>query len=147
PRTVVLLGAFASAIILGGIDLFIAGASVNRLLNPLPIHFNDAILVACVGLCVNVISALLLKDQHHHGHSHGDSRGHGHAPDLNLKAAYVHVLADAVTSLLAIAALTGGKFFGCSSLDPIMGVVGSAVIAQWAYALLRDTSPILLDKE
>jgi cation diffusion facilitator family transporter len=141
------LGAYTSAIILGGIALFMAVESVNRLMHPLPIHFNEAIVVACVGLAVNVISALLLKD---HGHSHGDhghSHGHSHHHDLNLKAAYIHVVADAVTSVLAITALTGGKFFGWTWLDPIMGIIGSGVIAQWAYGLVRDTNVILLDKE
>lgn len=143
------LGGYTSAIVLGGIALFMAGESVNRLLNPLPIHFNEAIVVACVGLAVNIISALLLKDHHHHGgeHEHGHDHSHGHHHDLNLKAAYIHVLADAVTSVLAIVALTGGKLFGWSWLDPIMGIVGSGVIAQWAYGLIRDTNVILLDKE
>ena len=143
------LGAYTSAIILGGIALFMVVESVNRLLHPLPIHFNEAIVVACVGLAVNVTSAFLLKDQGHGelGHNHGRAHGHSHDHDLNLKAAYVHVVADAVTSILAILALTGGKFFGWSWLDPIMGIVGSAVITQWAYSLLRDTNVILLDKE
>jgi cation diffusion facilitator family transporter len=141
------LGAFTSAIVLGGIALFMAGESVNRLFHPLPIQFNQAIFVACVGLTVNVISALLLKDHHHHDHGHGHGQGHSHHHDLNLKAAYIHVLADAVTSVLAILALTGGKVFGWSWLDPIMGLVGSAVIGQWAYGLVRDTNVILLDKE
>jgi cation diffusion facilitator family transporter len=146
---VAVLGAFTSAIVLGGIALFMAGESINRLLHPLPIHFNEAIAVACLGLAVNLISAVLLKDQHHHGegHSHGHGHGHHHHHDLNLKAAYIHVLADAVTSVLAIVALTGGKFFGWTWLDPMMGIVGSGVIAQWAYGLLRDTNVILLDKE
>ena len=143
---VAVLGAFTSAIILGGIALFMTGESVNRLLNPLPIHFNEAIVVACVGLVVNIVSALILKDSHDHHHHHGHE-GHSHHHDLNLKAAYIHVLADAVTSVLAIIALTGGKMFGWTWLDPIMGIVGSAVIAQWAFALIRDTNVILLDKE
>ena len=141
------LGAFTSAIVLGGIALFMAGESVNRLFHPLPIKFNQAIFVACVGLTVNVISALLLKDHHHHDHDHAHGQSHSHHHDLNLKAAYIHVLADAVTSVLAILALTGGKVFGWSWLDPIMGLVGSAVIGQWAYGLVRDTNVILLDKE
>ena len=146
---IAVLGAFTSAIVLAGIALFMAGESVLRLFRPLPIHFNEAIAVACVGLTVNVVSACLLKDQHHHGvhghHHHGDEHGHEH--DLNLKAAYVHILADAVTSLLAIVALTGGKVLGWVWLDPVMGLVGSAVISQWAYSLVRDTNVILLDKE
>jgi cation diffusion facilitator family transporter len=147
---VAVLGAYTSAIVLGAIALFMVGESVNRLLHPLPIHFNEAIVVACVGLAVNVASAFLLKDQHHHGagHDHDHGQGHHHHHyDLNLKAAYIHVIADALTSVLAIIALTGGKFFGWTWLDPIMGLVGSAVITQWAYALVRDTNVILLDKE
>ncbi len=144
------LGAFTSAIVLGGIAFFMAGESVLRFFQPLPIHFNEAIAVACVGLAVNVTSALLLRDPHHHSATdhpahHGD--GHGHEHDLNLKAAYIHVLADAVTSILAIFALVGGKMLGWLWLDPMMGLVGSAVISQWAYGLIRDTHVILLDKE
>ena len=148
---IAVLGAFTSAIVLGGIACFMVIESVNRLLHPLPIHFNEAILVACLGLAVNVVSALMLKGPHSHGvghhHEHGDGHSQGHHHDLNLKAAYLHVIADAVTSLLAIFALTGGKFFGWTWLDPVMGIVGSGVIAQWAYALIRDTNVILLDKE
>lgn len=145
---IAVLGAFTSAIILGGIALFMAGESVLRLLHPLPIHFNEAIGVACVGLAVNVASALMLKDHPHPGHDHhGHDHGHSHDHDLNLKAAYIHVLADAVTSLLAIIALTGGKIFGWVWLDPAMGIVGSVVITQWAYTLVRDTNVILLDKQ
>jgi len=142
---VAVLGAFTSAIVLGGIALFMAGESVNRLLHPLPIHFNEAIFVACLGLTVNIVSAVLLKDHHSHRDHHGHSHGHHH--DLNLKAAYIHVIADAVTSVLAIVALTGGKYLGWTWLDPIMGIVGSGVIGQWAYGLVRDTNVILLDRE
>ncbi len=150
---IAVLGAYTSAIVLGAIAVFMAGESILRLFNPLPIHFNEAIGVACVGLAVNVVSALLLKDHHHHHggndhhhhHAHGD-HGHDHDHDLNLKAAYIHVLADAVTSLLAITALVGGKFMGWVWLDPVMGLVGSAVITQWAYTLVRDTNVILLDR-
>jgi cation diffusion facilitator family transporter len=142
---VAVLGAFVSAIVLAAVAAFMAGESVNRLLHPLPIHFNEALVVASLGLVVNVVSALLLKDGHAHSNHHGHDR-HSHH-DLNLKAAYLHVLADAVTSLLAITALTGGKAFGWTWLDPAMGLVGSGVITQWAYALARDTNAILLDKE
>ena len=140
---VAVLGAFASAIVLGAIALFMAGESIRRLLHPLAIHFNEAIAVAGAGLAINVISALMLRD--HPGAA--DGHGHSHHHDLNLRAAYIHVIADAFTSLLAIAALTGGKFLGWTWLDPSMGLVGSAVILQWAYALMRDTNVILLDKE
>ena len=145
---IAVLGAFTSAIVLGGIALFMACESVVRLFNPLPIHFNDAIAVACVGLAVNVVSALMLKDHHHdHGHDHHHAHGQSHHHDLNLKAAYIHVIADAVTSVLAIVALIGGKLFGWVWLDPVMGLVGSVVITQWAYTLVRDTNVILLDKQ
>ena len=124
-----------------------AGESVIRFFHPLPIHFNEAIAVACVGLAVNITSALLLKDHHHHSMAAHHHHGRGHSHDLNLKAAYIHVLADAVTSVLAIIALVGGKTLGWVWLDPAMGLVGSAVISQWAYGLIRDTLAILLDKE
>jgi len=140
---VAVLGAFVSAIVLGAIALFMAVESIQRLLHPVAIHFNDAIAVAAVGLAVNVISALMLRD-----HPGGpDAHGHSHHHDLNLRAAYIHVIADAFTSLLAIVALTGGKFLGLVWLDPCMGLVGSGVILQWAFSLMRDTNVILLDKE
>jgi cation diffusion facilitator family transporter len=143
---IAVLGAFTSAIILSGIALFMAGESIQRLFHPLPIQFNEAIAVACAGLAVNATSALLLKDHHHHaGAAH--HHGHGHEQDLNLKAAYVHVLADAVMSILAIGALVGGKIFRWFWLDPVMGLVGCVVISQWACGLIRDTHVILLDKE
>lgn len=137
------LGGFASAVILFMIALLMAGESVHRVFAPVPIHFNDAIGVAVVGLLVNLVCALLLKDDHHH-HSHEVHSHHKH--DLNMRAAYIHVLADALTSITAIVALLAGKFFGWSWLDPVMGIVGSAVVAVWAYGLVRDTSGILLDR-
>jgi cation diffusion facilitator family transporter len=151
---VAVLGAFTSAIVLLIIGIFMVIESVDRLLHPIEIHFTEAIIVACVGLGVNVVSALMLHGAHSHGHSHHhdhdhdhDDHDHKHHHDLNLRAAYIHVIADAVTSLLAIVALTGGKFFGWMWLDPAMGIVGAAVIAQWAYSLVRQTNIILLDKE
>jgi cation diffusion facilitator family transporter len=140
------LGGFSSAVVLAMIALLMAGESAHRLFAPLTIHFNEAIGIASLGLLVNLSCAFLLKgDSHHHHH---DGRGHAadHRHDLNLRAAYVHVLADAFTSVLAIIALTGGKFAGWSWLDPIMGIVGSGVVFSWANALLRDTSGILLDR-
>lgn len=137
------LGGFASAVILFMIALLMAGESVHRVFAPVPIHFNDAIGVAVAGLLVNLVCALLLKDNHHH-HSHEVHSHHKH--DLNMRAAYIHVLADALTSITAIVALLAGKFFGWSWLDPVMGIVGSAVVAVWAYGLVRDTSGILLDR-
>ncbi|MGA2248589.1 MAG: CDF family Co(II)/Ni(II) efflux transporter DmeF [Verrucomicrobiota bacterium] len=141
------LGAFTSALVLGGVGLIMAGESFGRLVHPLAIQFNQAIFVACLGLAVNVVSALILKDQHHgHHHRHGHHDGHEHSQDLNLRSAYIHVIADAVTSLLAIAALLSGKYFGWYWMDAIMGLVGSAVIGQWAYSLVRQTTVILLDR-
>jgi cation diffusion facilitator family transporter len=133
------LGGFTSAVVLSIVALLMAGESVHRLFVPLEIHFNEAIGIACLGLLVNLGCAVLLADRHH---EHG---GSSHQHDLNLRAAYMHVLADAFTSVLAITALTGGKFFGWAWLDPVVGVVGSVVVFSWAYTLLRDTSGILLD--
>ena len=139
------LGGFSSAVVLAMIALLMAGESAHRLFVPLPMHFNEAIGIASLGLLVNLSCALLLKDTSHHHHG-GHSHAADHRHDLNLRAAYVHVLADAFTSVLAIIALTGGKFVGWSWLDPIIGIVGSGVVFSWAYALMRDTSGILLDR-
>src|SRR5438874_5705419 len=140
------LGGFSSAVVLAMSALLMAGESAHRLFVPLTIHFNEAIGIASLGLLVNLSCALLLKDTSHHHHHDGHSHAGGHRHDLNLRAAYVHVLADAFTSVLAIIALTGGKFAGWSWLDPIMGIVGSGVVFSWAYTLIRDTSGILLDR-
>jgi len=131
------LGGFASAVALAVVALMMMAESVHRMLQPQPISFNEAIGVACLGLFINVICALLLQDHHDHDEHHHH--------DHNLKAAYLHVLADALTSVLAIVALIAGKFFGWHQLDPVMGVVGALVITRWSYALLKETSPILLD--
>lgn len=136
------LGGFASAIALGVVAVLMAAESVHRLLDPRNIRFNEAILVAVIGLMVNLVSAVLLKEDHHH-HHHGHEHGHPH--DHNLKAAYFHVLADALTSVTAIIALVLGRYFGWVVLDPLMGIVGSLIIARWALGLLKDTSRILLD--
>jgi cation diffusion facilitator family transporter len=146
------LGAYTSAIILAGIALFMLVESVRRLFQPLVIHYNEAIGIAAAGLIVNLLSAFLLKGSPHHGHGHGhgaypERHSHSHEHDINLKSAYIHVLADAATSVLAIIALTAGKLWGAAWLDPVMGIVGSAVISQWAYGLIRQTQIILLDKE
>src|SRR5438874_12281103 len=135
------LGGFTSAVVLSIVAVLMAGESVHRLFSPLEIHFNEAIGIACIGLLVNLGCAVLLADRHHES-GHGSAHDH----DLNLRAAYLHVLADAFTSVLAITALTGGKFFGWAWLDPVVGVVGSGVVFSWAYTLLRDTSGILLDR-
>jgi cation diffusion facilitator family transporter len=140
------LAGFASALVLGVVALGIAWESVGRLLAPKEVAFTEATLVAVVGLGVNLVSALLLGGGHHH-HHHDDhhDHGHGHHHDNNLRAAFVHVLADALTSVLAIAALLAGRFLGWTWLDPMMGIVGAVVIASWSWALLRDTSAVLLD--
>ena len=125
------LGGFTSAVILAMVALIMVIESLMRLFRPDVIHFNEAIAVAIIGLGVNLISALVLEDDHDHDH--------------NIQAAYIHVLADALTSILAIIALCGGKFFGWIWLDAVMGIVGAMVIAKWAYNLLQDTSAVLLD--
>ena len=138
------LGGFASAVALAVVALVMLIESMQRIIEPHAIQFNEAIAVACLGLFINVISAFLLKDDHHH-HDHGDHHHHHHHHDHNLKAAYLHVLADALTSLLAIIALVSGKYFGWDWLDPIMGIVGAVIITRWSYGLLKQTGPILLD--
>lgn len=132
------LGGFTSAVVLLMIALFMCFESVERILSPVSIQFNAAIGVAVLGLLVNVVSAFILQGGDH------DHQGDHH--DHNLRAAYLHVIADAMTSVLAIIALTTGKYFGWVWMDPVMGIVGSLVIAKWSYGLLRDTSAILLDR-
>ncbi|MBE9204532.1 CDF family Co(II)/Ni(II) efflux transporter DmeF [Synechocystis salina LEGE 06099] len=134
------LGGFASAVALGVVAFMMAFESVGRFFDPHSIQFSEAIAVAILGLLVNLASAWLLQDHHHHVHDHD----HGHQ-DHNLRAAYFHVLADALTSVLAIIALVAGKFWGWIWLDAAMGLVGAAVIIRWAYGLVNDTSAILLD--
>jgi len=139
------LGGFTSAIVLSIVALVIAAQSIHRLLAPQVIHFREAIFIAAAGLAINLICAFVLKDKpHHHHHGHADHGHHHH--DLNLKAAYIHVLADAFTSVGAIVALSAGYFFGWVWLDAVMGLVGTVVILSWAYMLLRDTGSILLDR-
>lgn len=143
------LGGFASAVALGVIALLIAIESILRLFGPLEIAFNEAIFVATVGLAVNLFSAFLLREHPHHHHDHhddGHDHDHHHAHDYNLKAAYLHVLADALTSVTAIVALLFGKYLGWSWMDPVMGIVGSLVIAKWSAGLLKETGRILLDR-
>lgn len=151
------LAAFGSAVILALIALLIGWESLVRLYSPVAIDFPQAITVAVVGLGVNLLCAWLLRDDHthhhhghdhHHAHDHGDD-GHGHhhsaATDNNLRAAYLHVLADALTSVLAIAALILGSLYGWNWMDPAMGIVGGLVIARWSWGLMRDTGAVLLD--
>lgn len=146
------LGGFASALILGLVSLGIGVESVLRLFDPAQVQFGTATLIAVVGLAVNVVSALLLGHGHSHGHrdehehAHEHHHDHSHEQDNNFRSAYVHVLADAVTSVLAIVALLAGRFLGWVWLDPVMGIVGAVVIARWAWTLMRDTSGVLLDR-
>ena len=148
------LAAFASAIVLALVALLIGWESVVRLANPIPISFPQAIFVAVIGLIVNLVSAWLLRDDHdhHHGDSHHHDHSHDHdhhaehhGRDQNLRAAYLHVLADALTSVLAIVALIAGSIYGWIWLDPLMGIVGALVIARWSWGLMRDTGATMLD--
>ena len=167
------LGGFASAVGLAVVALLVLVESARRLASPVSIRFDEAIAVAVLGLLVNLGSALLLRD-HDHGHGHDHDHDHGHDPhddhhahahadahahdhggaghhpvhrDHNLRAAYLHVLADALTSVLAIVALVSGRSLGWTWMDPVMGVVGGTVIARWSWGLLRDTGAVLLDAE
>ena len=147
------LAAFSSAIILGLIAVQIAYESAQRLIHPVPIAYGEAIAVAVLGLAVNIVSAWLLSDTHghdHHGHGHSHDHSHDHSDghrhhDNNLRAAYVHVLADAATSVLAIAALVTAMYSQWVWADPAVGIIGSLVIASWAYGLIRDSGAVLLD--
>ncbi|BBU03195.1 MULTISPECIES: CDF family Co(II)/Ni(II) efflux transporter DmeF [Aeromonas] len=147
------LGGFTSALLLVGVAGLMLFESVFRLLDPSPIHYQQAIAIALVGLLVNLACAWLLKDDHgHHHHGHGHDHHHDHDDqhghqDLNLRAAYIHVLADAATSVLAILALVGGMLWGVDWLDPLMGIVGAGLVAVWAWGLLRDSGRVLLDAE
>ena len=143
------LGGFASSIALAMVALMMMTEAAERLLSPQSIHFDEAIWVAIAGLVINLISALLLSDHHDHDHHHAHDEHHHHHDhhhhDHNLRAAYLHVLADALTSVLAIIALMAGKYLGLVWLDAVMGIVGSLVILSWAWGLIKDTSPVLLD--
>ncbi|PPU39085.1 CDF family Co(II)/Ni(II) efflux transporter DmeF [Xanthomonas arboricola] len=156
------LGGYTSAILLLGVAGLMAFQSVERLFSPKPIQYQEATVIAVVGLLVNLICAWWLRDSHghahghHHGHDHAhDSHGHGHGhghhhdghADLNLRAAYLHVVADAATSVLAIVALLAGMYWGVTWLDPIMGIVGAVLVTVWAWGLLRSTGRVLLDAE
>jgi len=162
------LGGYTSAIFLVGVAGLMLFQSTERLISPTPIRYDQAIAIAAVGLFVNLACAWLLKDGHHHHHHHHhddhddhddhdghddhhphehDAHSHGHGHDLNLRSAYLHVIADAATSVFAIFALLGGKLWGANWLDPLMGIIGAAMVSIWAYGLLRDTGRILLDAE
>ncbi|ALU89097.1 CDF family Co(II)/Ni(II) efflux transporter DmeF [Herbaspirillum rubrisubalbicans] len=150
------LAGFASALVLAVIAVGIGGESLWRLASPDTVNFGEAIPIAVVGLIVNIASALLLMEGHHDHHAHGhhahDEHEHTHhqdhhhvGHDNNLRSAYLHVVADALTSVLAIAALLAGLYLGWTWLDPLMGVVGAVVIARWSYSLLRTSAGVLLD--
>ena len=137
------LAGFASAIVLAMISLGIGYESIARLFQPVTIHYAEATAIAVVGLGVNLLSAWLLGAEHHHDHD--DDHDHHHHHDHNLRAAYWHVLADALTSVLAIAGLSAAWIFGWTWLDPVIGVVGAVVIAHWSWGLIRDAGAVLLD--
>ena len=142
------LGGFASAVVLAVVALLMGVESIQRFFQPVAIRFNEAIAVAVIGLIVNLVSAYLLRGRHHHdGVTDGNGHDHHQHQDHNLRSAYFHVLADALTSLLAIVALITGKAFGWVWMDPCMGVVGGLVIMRWSYGLLRDSSKVLLDSD
>jgi len=150
------LAGFASAVMLMGFALVMAIESTDRLINPLAIAFDQALIVAVVGLVVNGVSAWVLmstphEHEHDHGHdsdhAHDEEHEHHHGHDHNLRAAYLHVLADALTSLLAIVALLAGKYMGAGWLDPAMGIVGAVLVARWSWGLIRDTGRVLLDHQ
>ena len=152
------LAGFASALFLVGVAITMVIGSLERLISPQAIQYQEAMVVSVLGLAVNIVCALILGRAHHHdhGHDHGHSHqqphahgahgAHGHH-DLNLKSAYLHVVADAFTSVLAIIALVGGWLYGWSWLDPVMGIVGAVMVALWAKGLLLETGKVLLDRE
>ncbi|WP_394781469.1 CDF family Co(II)/Ni(II) efflux transporter DmeF [Undibacterium sp.] len=161
-----ILAGYTSAIFLLGIAALMVFSSAERIWSPQPIHYQEAIVIAVVGLIVNIVCAVILGGAHEHhghdhrGHDHGHEHGHhghghdqhddhthGNHHDLNLKSAYIHVLADAATSVLAIAALAGGWMYGLTWLDPVMGIVGAVVVALWAKSLIIQTGKVLLDRE
>jgi len=150
------LAGYSSALMLVGVAVLMLTGSIERIITPQPIRYQEAIVVTTLGLVVNIICALILGKAHHHHHhdqdhlhksEHQHNHDHDHHHDLNLKSAYVHVIADAATSVLAIVALMGGWISGWSWLDPLMGIVGAALVLVWAKGLMTDTSKVLLDRE
>ncbi len=146
-----ILAGYTSAILLLCVAALMAFQSIERLIVPMPIHYSQAIVLAVIGLAVNLVCAWLLRGHHGHDHAHGSghhtSHAHSHHHDLNLRSAYLHVLADAATSVLAIIALVGGMLWSARWLDPLMGIVGAILVTVWAIGLLRDTGKVLLDAE
>ncbi len=142
------LAGFSSAIILAIFALSMVWESIQRFISPVEIEFNQAILVAAIGLVVNVACALILNSGgHSHDHDHDHEHHHHSHEDHNLRSAYLHVIADALTSVLAIFALLGGKYFNLVWMDPLMGIVGAVMVSRWAFGLMRDTSRVLLDRQ
>ena len=142
------LGGYTGAVLLVLVALLMVSESIHRLIVPVAISFNQAIGVAVLGLIVNGVSVFILghEEHHHHGHDHGEG-GHDHHHDHNLRAAYLHVLADTMTSLLAIVALLAAKYYGWIWMDPVMGIVGAILITKWSMGLLKQTSGVLLDRQ
>lgn len=138
------LGGFASAMALGVVAVIMGAESISRLLNPVPIRYDEALWVAVLGLAVNLLCIFLLS-RHGHHHGHGNPAEHDH--DYNLRGALLHVLADAVTSVLAIVALIAGKLWDWTWMDPAMGIFGALLIAHWSYGLIKATSQLLLDRD
>jgi len=143
------LAGFASAVLLLGFAVIMVTESTSRFISPVEISYDQALVVAVVGLLVNGLSAWIFAatphDHHHHHDHHGHDHSHHH--DHNLRAAYLHVLADALTSVLAIVALLAAKFYGLNWLDPFMGIVGAALVSRWSYGLIRDSARVLLDRQ
>lgn len=147
-----ILAGFANALFLLGVAMVMVIGSLERIISPQPIQYEEAIVVGVLGLIVNVVCAHILGQAHHHhdhahDHAHHSHDHHDHHHDLNLKSAYFHVMADAFTSVLAIVALVGGWLYGWAWLDPVMGIVGAALVAIWAKSLIIDTAKVLLDRE
>lgn len=153
-----ILAGYTSAVLLVCVAIVMVVSSIERLFSPQVIYYQEAMLVAIAGLAVNLLCAYLLGGAHHHSHHHGDhhehsqhsehsEHSHSHHEDLNLKSAYLHVIADAATSVLAIIALAGAWFYGWMWLDPLMGIIGAALIIMWARTLITDTGKVLLDRE
>ncbi|MBI5573605.1 MAG: CDF family Co(II)/Ni(II) efflux transporter DmeF [Elusimicrobia bacterium] len=144
-----ILGAYTSAILLGVIGIYVIYSSIERIFHPLLIQYNQALIVAILGLLVNIVCAIILNlgEQNHHQSIHEHEHKNNHNHDLNMQSAYLHVIADALTSVFAIIALLGAKLFQLNSLDPLMGILSSILIFRWSFQLLRDTSSILLDRD
>ena len=143
------LGGYTGAVLLVLFALLMVSESIHRLIVPVAISFNQAIGVAVLGLIVNGVSVFILghEEHHHHGHDHGEGGHDHHHHDHNLRAAYLHVLADTMTSLLAIVALLAAKYYGWIWMDPVMGIVGAILITKWSMGLLKQTSGVLLDRQ